>query len=166
MESSLDGFVAQLKGSLTKRKYKEATVFRDHATGVIHVALMADFTGEATVRACSEVLSREMGVTVKHYHCDNGRFADNHFLQHCQTHHISVSFCGVNAHHQNGLADRTIGLLRDEAHVALWHAIYRWPSMLLLNLWPYAVRHAAEVRNSLPVGSGHSSIELYSGSSV
>ena len=169
MESSLPGFVAQLKGSLTTRRYKGATIFKDHATGFIHVSLMTDFTGEATVTACREfeAHSREMGVEIRHYHCDNGRFADNKFLSHCKLNHISVSFCGVNAHHQNGLAERTIGLLRDEARVALWHAIFRWPSMLLLNLWPYAVRHAAEVRNTIPsTPSGASPIELYSQSEV
>ena len=136
MESSLDGFVAQLKDSLTKRRYKGATIFRDHATNYIHVSLMTDFTGEATANACRkfEVSSSEMGVTVRHYHCDNGQFADNKFLAHCKTNRISVSYCGVNAHHQNGLAECTIGILRDEARVALWHVVFRWPSMLLLNL--------------------------------
>ena len=169
MESSLGGFVAQLKGRLTKRRYIGATVFRDHATGFIHVALMTDFTGQATVDACNEfeVLSRNMGVDVKHYHCDNGRFADSKFISHCKHRHISVTYCGVNAHHQNGVAERTIGILRDEARVALWHAVFRWPSMLLLNLWPYAIRNAAEIRNSLPSSdSGLSPLEMYSNSSV
>ena len=81
MESSLEGFVAQLKGKLTTRRYVGATVFRDHATDFIHVSLMTDFTGQATVDACKEfeACSRTMGVKVKHYHCDNGRFADNQF---------------------------------------------------------------------------------------
>ena len=136
MESSLEGFVAQLKGKLTTRRYVGATVFRDHATGFMHVSLMTDFTGQATVDACKEfeACSRTMGVKVKHYHCDNGRFTDNQFLAHCKKRQVTVSYCGVNAHHQNGLAERTIGILRDEARVALWHAVFRWPSMLLLNL--------------------------------
>ena len=108
-----------------------------------------------------------MGVEVKHYHCDNGRFTDSKFISHCKHRHISVTYCGVNAHHQNGVAERTIGILRDEARVALWHAVFRWPSMLLLNLWPYAIRNAAEIRNSLPSSdSGLSPLEMYSNFSV
>ena len=88
-------------------------------------------------------------------------------MAHCKERQVTVSYCGVNAHHQNGLAERTIGILRDEARVALWHAVFRWPSMLLLNLWPYAVRNAADIRNSLPTdSSGLSPLERYSTSSV
>ena len=169
MELSLDGFVAQLKGSLTKRHYKGATISWDHVTDDIHVSLMTDFTGEATSNACREfeVCSSEMGVTVRHYHCDNGRFTDNKFLAHCKTNRVSVFYCRVNAHHQNGLAERTIGILQDEARLALWHAVFRWSSMLLLNLWLYAIRNAADIRNSLPIAlSGQSPLERYSNFSV
>ena len=130
---------------------------------------MTDFTAQATIDACDEfeVLSRNMGVVVKHYHCDNGRFANSKFISHCKQRHISVTYCGVNAHYQNGVAERTIGILRDEARVALWHAVFRWPSMLMLNLWPYAICNAAEIRNSLPSSnSGRSPLEMYSKSSV
>ena len=32
----------------------------------------------------------------------------------------------------------------------LLHAINQWPNMLSIHLWPYALRHANEVFNTLP----------------
>ena len=88
-------------------------------------------------------------------------------MEHCKIERTTISYCGVNAHHQNGVVERTIGLLREEARVMLWHAMFWWPSMLLLNLWPYAVRNAAHLRNALPSSHmGQSPLELYSRSSV
>ena len=148
----MEGFVAQLKGRLTKRRYIGATVFRDHAKGFIQVALLTNFTRQATIDACNEfeVLSRNMGVDVKHYHCDNGRFADNLSIENIKQNNQSISFCRVGAHHQNGRAEKRIRDLRDSARKLLLHAISRWPKVIYIHLWPYALRQASHVSNMIP----------------
>jgi hypothetical protein len=55
------------------------------------------------------------GVTVKHYHADNGIFADNKFREEVRESKQTLSFCGVNAHFQNGIAERQIRELQDHA---------------------------------------------------
>jgi len=47
-------------------------------------------------------------VNVLHYHADNGRFADNAFIEDAKEQRQSISYCGVNAHHQNGKAEKRI----------------------------------------------------------
>jgi hypothetical protein len=56
----------------------------------------------------------------------------------------------VNAHFQNGIAERRIRELQDQARTNLVFAQHRWPTAISSNLWPYAVRHVNEVFNSTP----------------
>ena len=84
------------------------------------------------------------GVTIKHYHCDNGRFADNDFVAACNQQRQAVTYCGVNGHHQNGIAERSIRDLQDQARKQLLFAKNRWPMAIDLSLWPYALRAATQ----------------------
>jgi hypothetical protein len=54
-------------------------------------------------------------VKIKHYHGDNGIFADNLFRKAVADAGQTLSFCGVNAHFQNGIAERRIRELQDHA---------------------------------------------------
>ena len=84
-------------------------------------------------------------VTIKHYCADNGRFANNGFIQACKLQNQRLTYCGVNAHFQNGIAEKQIRDLQEQARIMLLHAINQWPNMLSIHLWPYAFRHANEV---------------------
>ena len=61
-----------------------------------------------------------------------------------------MSFAGVNAHHQNGHAERRIRELQELARAMLIHANSRWPDSITTNLWPYAIRMACEAGNNTP----------------
>jgi hypothetical protein len=97
-----------------------------------------------------ERFARAHGITVTHYHADNGRFADNKFREAVALRHQTLSFCGVNAHFQNGVAERRIRELQDMARTMLIHANRRWPQAITANLWPYALRMANDAFNSMP----------------
>ena len=55
-----------------------------------------------------EAYARKHNVTIKHYHADNGRFADNKFIQDVTSSQQTVSYCASNARHQNGRAEKAI----------------------------------------------------------
>jgi hypothetical protein len=89
-----------------------------------------------------EAFARSFGIRILHYHADNGRFADNLFLKDVETSGQTISFCGVNAHFQNGIAEKMIRDLQESTRKQLLHAKSRWPKAIELNLWPYALRLA------------------------
>ncbi|EJK71791.1 hypothetical protein THAOC_06737, partial [Thalassiosira oceanica] len=85
LESPQVGFIAQMKGRLTNDRYTAATVFVDHYSRARYIHLMKDLTSEETLRAklAFEQWALLHGVTIQHYHCDNGRFADKAFVEAC-----------------------------------------------------------------------------------
>jgi hypothetical protein len=166
MESSQVDFFAQLKGKLTKKRYTDATIFVDHHySRVRFIHLMLDLSAEETLKAkrAFEQFAGEHGVKIQHYHCDNGRFADNAFKQSCEQSRQRLTFCGVNAHFQNGITERAIHNLSESARKQLLHARARWPAAVHLSLWPYALCKAALLFNTMPVLEGGTSrLECFS----
>ncbi|KAL7580972.1 hypothetical protein ACA910_005786 [Epithemia clementina (nom. ined.)] len=103
LESTTVGFIAQLKGSLTLQRYRYATVFVDQFSRYSFIYLQKRITSEETVQA-ERAFERHAGlfnVLVQHYHCDNGRFADNGFIADCKLQGQRITYGGVNAHFQN-----------------------------------------------------------------
>jgi hypothetical protein len=86
MELTEVGFFSQLKGSLTKKRYRYCTVFVDHFSRLHFVHLQIDDSATETMLAkqAFEKFAVEHGVRIIHYHCDNGQFADNAWKQSCK----------------------------------------------------------------------------------
>ena len=79
----------------------------------------------------------------------------------------TITFCGVGAHHQNGVAERHIRDITESARTMLLHATHRWPKTITSNLWPQALKHAMNVRNVLPrKGKTQSPISLFSNTNI
>jgi hypothetical protein len=159
MESLQVGFFVQLKGKLTKKRYTGATIFVDHFSRLRFIHLMLDLSAEETLKAkrAFEQFAAKHGVKILHYHCDNGQFADNAFKQSCKEGRQQLTFCGVNAHFQNGIAERAICDLSESARKQLLHARDCWPAAVHLSLWPYALRNATLLFNTMPVLEGGTS---------
>ncbi len=154
-----------MKGKLTKKRYRCATVFVDHYSCLCFVHLQIDNSLVKTVatKHAFETFAAEHGIKIQHYHCNNGHFSDNAFKQACHEQRQQCTFCGVNAHFQNGIAERSIRDLLESACKQLLHAHARWPQTVHFALWPYALHNATLLHNSLPVlEDGTLRLELFS----
>ena len=78
MESPTAGFIVQLKGKLTLQRYYYATVFTDQNSRFSFIYLQKKITSDETVEAkyAFERFAELNKVMIKHYHADNGCFAD------------------------------------------------------------------------------------------
>ena len=172
LESPQPGFIAQLKGALTRQRYQAATIFVDHYSRLSYVYVQRSTTAEETIKAkkAFELFATGYGVTVKHYHADNGRFAENNFMAEIAKSGQSISFCGVNAHFQNGIAEKRIRDLQEGARTAILDAKNKWPRAVNVALWPYALRQQNYAHMHTPDRSGKNDgktpIEIFSGSEV
>jgi hypothetical protein len=171
LESSTLGLVGQMKGKLTKSRYRVATIFVDHYSNLGYVHLQSSTNALETLQAKTELekFARTNGVSVKHHHADNGRFSDNQWREDVMVKGQRLMFCGVGAHHQNGRAEKRIRDAQDNARTSLIHANRRWPDAIDARLWPYALRQAINAMNRTPCPAAKGSFtpyEMFSGSQV
>ncbi len=137
----------------------------DHYSRLQFVHLQVDDFSAETILAkeAFEKYAAEHGVRIQHYHGDNGRFPTNPFKQACENSGQRLTFCGINAHFQNGIAERAICELCKSARKQLLHARACWSAAVHVALWPYALWNAAVLHNSLLVlENGMSRLELFS----
>ena len=101
--------------SLAKEKpstlyYHTATLFVDHASWYLFLGLNCSTCGtEAVASKCAfERIATDNDVTIKHYRGGNGIFFFQAWKTACEALQQSTSFCGLNTHHHNGIAERHI----------------------------------------------------------
>ena len=76
-----------------------------------------------------------------------------------------MSFSGVGAHHQNGVAERSIRTVTSWARTMMLHAVLHWPEHAhALSLWPFALQHALWLWNHFPKRLTHiAPLEVFTG---
>jgi len=150
--SPVPGLIAQMTGFLTKQRYRYATIYVDHYSGLGFVYLQKTASVEETLmgKKAFERFALSKGVRVEHYHADNGVFKAKGFVDAVHRHGQGITFAAVGAHHQNGRAERRIRELQESARAMLLHAHRRWPNAITVNLWPYALKMANDTYNDMP----------------
>ena len=140
--SAQPGLIPQMAGFLTSDRIWGATTFCDHVSDFVYVHLMRNFTLEETLLAKKawEKLLAQADRKVKHYHADNGRFSDNGFLESVNNNDQKITFCGVGAHHQNGIIENKNKQLTLGARTLLLHGMRMWPQMIDTMFWPFAMK--------------------------
>ena len=149
--SAQPGLIPQMAGFLTNLRIWGATVFVDHFSDYVYVALMRDLGLDETLLAKSafERHANEGGISIESYRADNGRFADAGFQKAIKDANQSINFCAVGAHHQNGIVERRIKELTLISRTLLLHAKRHWPDYITTMMWPFALKEAAYRLNRL-----------------
>ena len=60
--------------------------------------------------------------TVNNYNADNGKYDDNGFMTSLNAKNQTITFCGIGAHHQNGIVERRIRTVTKIARTIIFHA--------------------------------------------
>jgi hypothetical protein len=157
LTSATPGLIACLHGGRpTTECYMGSTIFVDQASDFCYIYHHTALDTEKTVKAklAFEAEAKRHGVTIKHYHADNGLFRSKGFQAALDKSGQTISFTVVGAHHQNGIAEKRIGDLQHRATTLLLLAQCRWPDAINVHLWPYALRCANETKNTTP-SKGH-----------
>lgn len=144
--SHTPGFIAKMSGTLTTQQYKCATIFVDQYSGYLFVWIQRSTSVKDTIAAkrAFEHYANTNGIDIKHYHADNGVFKATKWVANCHSQRQSISYAAVGAHHQNGVAERRIRVLKDMTRTQLLHAQERWPQAISAYIWPYALHIANE----------------------
>ncbi len=60
-----------------------------------------------------------------------------------------ITFCGVGAHHQNGIAESHLKTLTLTSRTLLLHTQRHWPEATTTILFPFALKAEEEIHNTL-----------------
>jgi hypothetical protein len=165
---SVPGGLAHMYGKEKKRnKLTGGTIFVDHAIGHVFIFNQVSARAGETIigKKKYERITLNSDVYVQTYHADNGIFATKAFKAQCDYKGQELEFIGVGAHHQNGVAERAIQIVSSLARTMILHMSLHWPEQADLELWPFALEHAAYLWNHLPrADTLLSPQELYTGS--
>ena len=101
------GFIQQMVGRLTSKRYTCATIFVDNATIFGYVWLQTSLSATKTLQGkeAFEREARDAGIEIKQYRANNGIFKSKQWVTDCIRRQQKQSFCAANAHHQNGHAE-------------------------------------------------------------
>jgi hypothetical protein len=91
-----------------------------------------------------------VGVSLKQFRADNVPFNSAEFRRNLEVNGQVITFSGTGAHHQNGVAERSIQTVTCWARAMLLHSVIMWPDQADLSLWPFALQHAVYLWNNLP----------------
>lgn len=114
--------------------------------------IQRDTTSKETLKAkkAFKLIARNRGARIKHYHAgDNGQFVDNVWKNALEEGNQGITYCGVNTHWQNGVAERKIRDLKEQVRTMLLHTEHHWPEATNTSLRPYALRRACMIFNDL-----------------
>ena len=135
-------------------KYHGGTIIVDHASQFIFIHNQVSLNVGETLKAkiTFEQFAESHGHKVKHYRADNAPFGAKDFRTNIELNNQTIDYSGVGAHHQNGVAERAILTITQWARSMMIHSILMWPdqSQNILELWPFALEHAAHVWNHMP----------------
>ena len=157
---STDQFVSSLPGRLAhtygkesaERQFSGGTIFIDEASEYIHIENQVSLGAPETVRSKLRFEREALrhGVVIRGYHGDNGVYKSSLFKKSCESMNQTLDFCGVGAHHHNGVAERGIRTISTCARTMLLHSMIHWPEQTTLDLWPFAVDYAVFLWNRMP----------------
>ena len=81
------------------------------------------------------------GIRVLGYRGDNGVYCSQEFTNDLAQFKQTIKFSAVGGHHQNGIAERGIGVITSSARAMMIHALIHNPSEVSMDLWPFAMEY-------------------------
>eukprot|EP00957_Ditylum_brightwellii_P152976 11644060-Ditylum_brightwellii.AAC.1 len=166
MVSHRPGCIPQVTGTLTHDQYWSAVTMVDDASNFSYSHLIRGSFNAETLSAkdAYERVMHSYGHKMEAYHGDNSRFDSQDFKDSCEKAQQTCLYCGVGAHHQNGIAEAMSKRLSHSARTILLHAKRKWPSVITSIIWPFCYKCAEEHHNLLDLNTeGLSPVEVLLG---
>lgn len=125
------------------------TIYVDHASEwMFHHPQKSLWAGNTIHgKQLFEQNAADFDIFIKKIHIDYGVFCSNECMANIIVNKQKVSFSGVEAHHQNGVAQQAIHTVCEIVHANMLHALFCWPGGTTIDLWPLAMSYAIWVHN-------------------
>ena len=149
LESGSPGRPFTSKGSPSKLRHNYVSFWVDHASSFVYITFHSSKAATELVQSKTEFeqFAARFNIKIQNIRADNGVYSANLFRESCLKQQQNLTFCTVGAHWQNGVAERFIGTITQRARTILLHAMAKWPSVVMEDMWTFALRHAVNFHN-------------------
>ncbi len=154
VESSFLGLIPTCHGTPSSHPYHVGTIFVDYTLLLISPPAFP-------AKHLFKLHASQYNCSIKCYQTDSGNFSSKEFRAHCSQQKQHVQFCGVNAHHQNGMAERRACSITEHAHTMIIHVMISWPDTTSETLWPVVLQLAVYLHNNTPEISGLTPTKIF-----
>ena len=144
-----------LSGHNNSQKICCFTIFIDDISDRVHIHFQTSTDAKQTLEGKHKLerYSKKFDVKISSFRADNGTFRAKDVIDDIDKFDQEITFCGVNAHHQNGVAERFIRTIIEKGRTNFIHAATHWPDALASELWTYAINYAVWQWNHTPKAS-------------
>ena len=128
-ESSTPGRPLTYSGKNNKNKIFIVTLFVDSISKKIFAEFQRSTGAEESLdsKHSMEREAKTSGISIKAFRSNNGVFKAAEFRADLDNLDQHITYCGVGAHHQNGIAERYIRTMVQKSRTVLLNAHARWP---------------------------------------
>jgi hypothetical protein len=156
---SIDHFEVRLKGRTcdsfgkpSSVTFKGSALFIDRASMCVHCEHQVGLSAVETIRAKQsyERFCVDNDVVIQDYLTDSRTFKANKFVSHIHETQQLLRFSGMNAPHQNGVAERSIQTISNMARAMILHVSMHWKEVIDSSMWPMEVNDAVHIYNNMP----------------
>ena len=151
-QMSTPGRPLTYSGKNNKNKIFFVIIFVDSVSKKVFCEFQHSADSDETLKAkrAMERDAKTCGVKIKAFRADNGIFKSTQFRLELENNDQNITFCGVGAHHQNGIAERYIRTMVDKARTVLLTVHARWPDMIDMELWTFVFCHVVTKWDNTP----------------
>jgi hypothetical protein len=151
-ETTTPGRSMTLSGWNNSTKITSFTIYVDSISKRIFAEFQTSTNAEQTIdgKKRLEQYANQYSTKISNFRADNGVFKSKAFRDNLHQNGQEITFCGVGAHHQNGVAKRHIRTIVERARTNLLHASSKWVDAIDSELWTFAVNYSIQQWNSTP----------------
>jgi hypothetical protein len=164
-DSSVSGYKAQQTGKPTTLRCSCRSVFFDNVSRYVYLQLHHS-TGGAEAKSAKhnfERTAKKVESKSRHIVQTMVFFAKEEITSSAAAQNQILTFSGLGAHNQNGIAERYIRTLTEKARTMLLHAMFRWPDQIITSFWTFTIQYAVQIHNSTPLPCGLTPEEIFTG---
>ena len=167
-KSCLKGRTCNSMGGMSADQYFGGCVFVDSISSLVHVEHRLGFSGSETIQAKQsyENMALDHGILINSYKPDNGFFKANECVSHIREPNQKLSYCGVNVHQKNGVAEGEIHTMSEYACSFMLYMLVHWEQTATSDIWSMVVYYAVYPYSHLPNEKGIAPADLFTGVTV
>ena len=162
-KSRIKGWTYDSFGKTSSDQYVGGCIFVDHMSSDIHVEPQLWLSTSESIHAfiIFEKLCLDNGTLIQSSLQTMDHLKQRTLLTIYEIKNRRIQYYVINAHYQNGIAERNIRTVSGMFRALILHAFLQLKNGIDRSFWPMVVEYATYIFNHLPSHNGHVPVDLF-----